>query len=154
MSSGANIGDGGPDGIGDDPTDMGVWELFQLGWLDAQGDQGPFYDVAYAGETVVAHAVHERPGDRQRRAGAVHGAAGQRGPLQLGAPKTGEYMFWSTQGDNLNTTMTKTGVAGSNLTAQVNYEIEADWDYAFLEASTDGGTTWAPVATNLSDTAR
>ena len=46
MSSGANIGDGGPDGIGDAPTDMGAWELFQLGWLDAQGDQGPFYDVA------------------------------------------------------------------------------------------------------------
>ena len=37
MSSGANIGDGGPDGIGDAPTDMGVWELFQLGWLERPG---------------------------------------------------------------------------------------------------------------------
>ena len=27
MSSGANIGDGGPDGIGDDPTDLSAWEL-------------------------------------------------------------------------------------------------------------------------------
>ncbi|MCY7289768.1 MAG: immune inhibitor A, partial [Cryobacterium sp.] len=30
MSSGANIGDGGPDGIGDAPTDLTAWELFQL----------------------------------------------------------------------------------------------------------------------------
>ena len=41
---------------------------------------------------------------------------------------------------------------GTNLTAEVRYDIEEDWDYAFLEASTDGGTTWVPVATNLSDT--
>ena len=50
MSSGSNIGDGGPDGIGDDPTDLGAFELFQLGWLQPQGKQGPFYDVAYAGK--------------------------------------------------------------------------------------------------------
>ena len=35
MSSGANIGDGGPDGIGDNPTDLGAWEKLQLGWLDS-----------------------------------------------------------------------------------------------------------------------
>ena len=42
MSSGANIGDGGPEGIGDDPTDLGAWEKLQLGWLD--------YDTAVAGK--------------------------------------------------------------------------------------------------------
>ena len=49
--------------------------------------------------------------------------------------------------------MTKTGITGTALTAKVNYEIEAEWDYAFLEASTDGGTTWTQVMTNLSDSA-
>ena len=42
MSSGSNIGDGSPDGIGDAPTDMGTWEKLQLGWLN--------YDVARAGQ--------------------------------------------------------------------------------------------------------
>ena len=28
---------------------------------------------------------------------------------------------------------------GSTLTAQVNYAIEDDWDYAYLVVSTDGG---------------
>ena len=50
MSSGANIGDGGRNGIGDAPTDLGAWELFQLGWLNPQGTKGPFYDVAQAGQ--------------------------------------------------------------------------------------------------------
>ncbi len=50
MSSGANIGDGGPDGIGDNPTDLGVWEKFQLGWLQPQGNNGPFDEVARAGQ--------------------------------------------------------------------------------------------------------
>ena len=49
MSSGANIGDGSPDGIGDAPTDMGAWERLQLGWLEAQGGQGPFYERGPAG---------------------------------------------------------------------------------------------------------
>ncbi len=39
MSSGANIGDGGPDGIGDNPTDMGAWERLILGWLEPQGHE-------------------------------------------------------------------------------------------------------------------
>ena len=29
---------------------MGAWEKFQLGWLGAQGGQGPFYEVAQAGK--------------------------------------------------------------------------------------------------------
>ena len=49
--------------------------------------------------------------------------------------------------------MTRTGITGTALTAKVNYQIEEEWDYAFLEASSDGGTTWTPVMTNLSDSA-
>ncbi len=152
MSSGANIGDGGPDGIGDNPTDLGAWELFQLGWLNKEGNQGPFYDVAFAGETsqhTLSKNVPATTGGKQALFTLLPDAER---PLNLGAPASGSQMFWSTQGDDLNTTMTKTGVSGTNLTAQVNYDIETDWDYAFLEASTDGGTTWSKVMTNLSDT--
>jgi immune inhibitor A len=34
----------------------------------------------------------------------------------------------------------------------VSYSIEDDWDYAYLKVSTDGGTTWTYVETNLSTT--
>ena len=40
---------------------------------------------------------------------------------------------------------------GGALTAKVRYDIEEDYDYAYLEASSDGGTTWEPVHTSESD---
>ncbi len=153
MSSGANIGDGG-DTIGDAPTDMGAWELFQLGWLDAQGDQGPFYEVVRPGEKSTVRLGKNVPATNKAKQAIIATLPDKEVPLELGAPAAdgGTKYFWSTQGDDLNTTMTKTGTTGTNLTASVNYDIEEDWDYAFLEASTDGGTTWTPVTTNLSDT--
>ncbi|NNM44644.1 immune inhibitor A domain-containing protein [Knoellia koreensis] len=148
MSSGANIGDGGPDGIGDDPTDMGVWELFQLGWLNAQGDKGPFYEVARAGEKSNHKLGPNVPATKSPQAVFVT-LPDKVIPLELGPPAEGDSFFWSTRGNDLNTSMTAS-VSGTALTAQVRYDIEQDWDYAFLEASTNG-TTWTPVMTNRSD---
>ncbi len=72
---------------------------------------------------------------------------------ELGPPAAGTKYFYSSAGDNLSTTMTKTGqITGTALTAKVRYEIEAEWDYAFLEASSNG-TTWTQISTNLSDEA-
>ena len=41
---------------------------------------------------------------------------------------------------------------GGALTAKVRYAIEEGYDYAFLQASSDGGTTWADVPTSESYT--
>ena len=68
--------------------------------------------------------------------------------LELGAPFAGEKMYWSTAGDEIETTMTHSAAAGT-LTAKVNYQIENNWDYAYLEASPDG-STWTAVNTNRS----
>jgi immune inhibitor A len=153
MSSGANIGDGGPDGIGDAPTDLSAWELLQLGWLEPQDGKGPFYDVAFAGRKSE-HKLGPNDAATKKAQGLFVVLPDVQTELRLVDPPTGDWAFWSTMGDDLNTTMTKTsGIAGTSLTANVWYEIEADWDYAFLEASTNGGSTWLPVATNLSDTA-
>jgi immune inhibitor A len=40
--------------------------------------------------------------------------------------------------------------AGSTLTAKVKYNIELDWDYAYLVYSTDGGATWTGLQTDRS----
>jgi immune inhibitor A len=144
MSSGANIGDGGPDGIGDNPTDLGAWEKFQLGWLD--------YDVAFAGEKS-SHRLGPAEGQtRNGKQGLFVVLPDKSVPLQLGDPCSGcgSKYFYSGAGNDLDVTMTKSGVSGSSLTAKVRYEIEEDWDYAFLEASPDG-STWTQVVTNLSD---
>ncbi len=76
MSSGSNIGDGGPDGIGDDPTDLGAYELFQLGWLQPQGKLGPVLRRRQRRRAFVAHARLQRPG-HEEGAGPLHRPARQ-----------------------------------------------------------------------------
>lgn len=149
MSSGANIGDGGPDGIGDSPTDLSAWELYQLGWLSAQGGSGPYYEVARAGVKSTHKLGPNVPATKSPQA-IFTVLPDKMVPLELGAPAEGDTYFYSGSGNDLNVTMTQTGITGTSLTAQVRYSIEADYDYAFLEASTDGGGTWAPVMTNQS----
>ncbi|NHA67745.1 immune inhibitor A domain-containing protein [Phycicoccus flavus] len=151
MSSGANIGDGGDDGIGDAPTDLSAWELLQLGWLSPQGDKGPFYETAYAGQKSTHKLGPNVPATKSPQAVFVV-LPDKEVPQEIGTPYEGETFFYSGSGNDLNTTMTHGGITGTALSAQVRYEIEAEWDYAFLEASSDG-TNFSPVMTNLSDSA-
>ncbi|MEP7333378.1 MAG: immune inhibitor A domain-containing protein [Terracoccus sp.] len=150
MSSGANIGDGSRKGIGDAPTDMGAFELFQLGWLQPQGKKGPFYDIAQSDERSVHKLGTNAPASKKSVQALFTVLPEKQVALDIGTPFAGEKMYWSTSGDEIETTMTHAATAGV-LSAKVSYDIEQDWDYAYLEASPDG-STWTPVATNLSTT--
>jgi len=154
MSSGSNIGDGGPNGIGDQPTDLGAWEKFQLGWLSAQGSKGPFYDVAQAGRKSVHKLGDNAQATKQSQALFVL-LPDKAKQTTIVAPKSGNWAYWSGMGDNFSNTMTKsfTLAAGATLTADLWYDTEPHFDYFFVEASTDGGTTWLPIGTNLSEPA-
>jgi immune inhibitor A len=149
MSSGSNIGDGG-ETTGDAPVDMGVWELLQLGWLDEQAGNGPFYDLVQPGERKEVRLGKNVPASTGGAQALITRLPDLTRDRVLGKPYAGQQMFWSGEGNNLRTTMTKTGVTGTSFTAKVDYVIETDWDYAYLEASTDGGTTWKIVPTNRS----
>jgi immune inhibitor A len=152
MSSGANIGDGGPDGIGDAPTDMGVWEKFQLGWLSPQGDKGPFYEVAQAGQKSNHKLGPNTPATKSPQAVFVL-LPDKKRIDDVGVPASGSQFFYSGQGNEFTHTMTRTtGITAGAFTAKVRYSIETDFDYAFLEASTNGGSTWTGVLTNRSST--
>ncbi len=101
MSSGANIGDGGPDGIGDAPTDLSAWELLQLGWL-AAGLRGPFYEVAAGRSRRTSSARTSR---RPRRPQAVFTVLPDKQvPLDLGDPADGETFFWTAAPATTSTT--------------------------------------------------
>ena len=156
MSSGANIGDGGRFGIGDAPNDLGAWEKFQLGWLGCDTCAGgKFYDtVEFGGRKKVSLG----PNDAASKLGLQAAFAllpNKRLDTVITAPKTGSFLYWSTRGDEIHTNMSKayTVPAGATLTADVWYDIEEHFDFAFLEQSTNGGTTWTPVLTNLSSPA-
>ena len=62
--------------------------------------------------------------------------------------------WWTNRGDDISSTLTRSftvpapAADGSDpmLTFDRWYSIEEDWDYLYLEASTDGGATWDVLA--------
>ena len=142
MSSGSWLSQNNED-IGSEPNHMGVWEKFQLGWLD--------YEVAFAGDKSE-HKLGPAELATKQAQGLFVVLPPKAVTEQIADPYEGEYFYYSGAGNDLNNWMTNafTLAAGSSLTAKVNVQIEIDWDYAYLVASTDGGATWDNVETNLS----
>jgi immune inhibitor A len=152
MSSGANIGDGGPNGIGDQPTDLGAWEKFQLGWLGCGAcPGGRFYEVAFAGQRSEHKLGPANTATKQAQALFVV-LPDKHVTVDLGAPFAGSKYYYSGQGDDLDHRMYRsfTLPAGASLSAKVRYDIELDWDYAYAVVSTDGGATWTNLDTSVS----
>lgn len=145
MSSGSWLGHG--DGtIGTTPNHMGATEKLFLGWLDhetvdvgedATVDLGPSFHATTLGTQAVV--VNLPPGVEK---------------VEVADPYDGKYLYSGT-GNNLSTSVASplfTVPTDADLTAKVRYEIEADYDYAYVEISTDGGSTWTALQTNRSAT--
>ncbi len=142
MSSGSWMGDGTED-IGSKPNHMGVWEKFQLGWLN--------YEVASAGQKSE-HKLGPSMTNTKQAQGLFVVLPKKEVTTVIGTPFAGEMYYWSTAGDDLDNFMYKTFdlAAGATLTAKVKYDIENLWDFAYLVYSTDGGATWQSIETNQS----
>ena len=54
--------------------------------------------------------------------------------------------WWSNRGDSISSTLTRqvdlSAVQSASLSFRIWYELEEGWDYGYVEASSDGGTTW------------
>ena len=71
-------------------------------------------------------------------------------------PPTGGHCWWGNYGDTISTTLTRefdlSGVQRATLSYTAWYSIEEDWDYAYVQVSTDGGSTWDILRGGLSST--
>ncbi len=72
-------------------------------------------------------------------------------------PTSGDSCWWGNAGDAIDTTLTRRvdlrGLqSGSTATLKFSawFDIEEQWDYAYVMASTDDGSTWEPVKTGYS----
>ncbi len=58
-------------------------------------------------------------------------------------------MWWSNRGDDSVETLTRefdlSGLTQATLRFSAWHELEKDWDYGFVTASTDGGMTWKTI---------
>jgi hypothetical protein len=72
-------------------------------------------------------------------------------------PHSGRTFWWSDKGDGMDSTLTKTvdlrSATNPKLSFWTWYEIEADYDYAYVEVSADGGARWTPLKTEFSSSA-
>ncbi|MCK0116954.1 immune inhibitor A [Isoptericola sp. S6320L] len=142
MSSGSWLGHG--DGtIGTTPNHMGAHEKMFLGWLD--------YTSVDAGESATVDLGLSFHATKKSQAVVVNLPEGEE-KIDVLPPFDGKYLYSGTGDDRTASAASPsfTVPADGQLTAKVNYQIEADWDYAYAEISTDGGATFTPLATNLS----
>ncbi len=149
MSSGSNIGDGAPDGIGDAPTNMSAWDKFQLGWLtydEAVYGQKSNHKLAPIGATVknAKQAVVMKLPIEQNRT-----------DTQFGAPTSGTNAYYSGAGPSLDRKMLSpsfTVPAGTTtLSMKAWYAIETCWDYAYVQVVDGANVT--NLVTSESDAA-
>ncbi|WP_226645712.1 immune inhibitor A domain-containing protein [Mesobacillus subterraneus] len=67
----------------------------------------------------------------------------------INTPAVGSYQYWGGQQDEIDTNMVTsvdlTGKSSATLTFDAWYDIEEQWDFAFVQISTDNGATWKSI---------
>ena len=137
----------GDQGIGTRPGDLGVWDKLQLGWLD--------YEVVVAGQQrTIAIGPHEYNSAKPQGVAVV--LPDKTVTTTLATPPEGSKQWWSGQGNNYTSSMSRGGLAvpaaGGTLSMQLAYNIEEDFDYAFLEVESPAGSgNWQALPTSSVD---
>ncbi|ADU49418.1 immune inhibitor A domain-containing protein [Intrasporangium calvum] len=120
------------------PTHMGLWDKWVLGWADP---------------------IQMNPGDDAKSVVVGQNSRPLKGTadgvkinlptkvVTLATPHSGDNMWWSNNDqDWARNTLTRTVDVPDATDAKFwmwnDYVIEEDWDYGFVEVSTDGGSTW------------
>jgi immune inhibitor A len=124
--------------IGSRAGDLSAWDKLQLGWLD--------YETTVAGQNrTLVLGPHEYNSNKPQAVVTV--LPKKVVDFDYGEPFAGSRFWWSTKGDNLNTSMSRTvdltGAGTAALDLAGRYEIEDGFDFLYVQASTDGGQTWA-----------
>jgi len=140
MSSGSYGNTGIADeGIGSKPIPLSAYEKIFLGWSN--------YALVNYGQKASIKLGPANANTKQAQQLVVL-LPDKQVDTFVGDPYSGSFQYFSGSGDNLDHSMTRsvTLPAGApSLSAMVKYDIELDWDYAYLTVN------GAPVATNLSN---
>ncbi len=126
--------------LGTRPGDLGAWEKLQLGWLDYE---------ALSTHQKKTIELGPQEYNTKKAQGAVVVLPKKEVTTDNGAPASGSKQFFSGSGDDLANSQTTdvdlTGKTGGSMTAKVRYSIEEGYDYAYIQASTDGGANWTAL---------
>ncbi|WP_309136327.1 immune inhibitor A domain-containing protein [Nocardioides campestrisoli] len=133
----------GDQGIGTRAADLGVWDKLQLGWLD--------YETVVAGQNrTIDLGPHEYNSNKAQGVAVV--LPDKQTVTQLPISPQGTKQWWSGQGDNFESSMSRADLAvpagGATLTFKTQFNIEEDYDYAYFEVESPAGSgTWTQLPT-------
>jgi immune inhibitor A len=123
------------------PTHMGLWDKWVLGWAD------PVILTPGTTERDIQIGQTSRT-PRGTRDGVKVNLPNK--TITLATPHSGANM-WYTGADQdwadikLERSVDVPAAGDARFWMWNNYVIEADWDFGFVEVSTDGGTTWSEL---------
>jgi immune inhibitor A len=139
-------------GLGTDPSPMNAWDKTALGFITPKT-----VAVGQTASMTLPPAAKAKAGDAAVK---IVLPPEYRETVLSGADDAHNPEFWSGMGDDLSNPWVVTDPAagkplevavpagGGALTFDSWYEIEDDYDYGFVQVSTDGGVTWDAVAGN------
>ncbi len=119
------------------PTHMGIWDKWVLGWVD------PLEINPGDGTKTIKVGQASRPANGTEDGVKINLPDKVK---TLATPHSGAEMWYSNADqDWADVTLSRTidnVPAGATFSMWNNYVIEEDWDFGFIEVSTDGGSTW------------
>ncbi len=123
------------------PTHMGAWDKFVLGWIDPKT-----FDYGDKGRSVQL-------GQQSNPPRGTEDAIRVNLPTKVitfAEPHSGADSWWTNNDQDwadvrLRRTVEVPDGTDVKFRFWSNYVIEADWDYDFVEVSTDGGSTWTQL---------
>jgi immune inhibitor A len=143
MSSGSYLGDGGED-VGSRPGDMSAWDKLQLGWL--------IHDIAELGK-FSTHKLGPAEFSTKKAQAVVIPLPDDQNftfeyDVRVDAAANGK-VWYSGSANEYEASMTRSidvPATNATLTMRLAYNIETNWDYAFVSVSNNGGTSWTNLA--------
>ena len=126
------------EGIGSKPVPMSAYEKIYLGWSN--------YALVDYGQSASLKLGPANANTKQAQQLVVL-LPDKKVDFPVGDPYAGSFFYFSGSGNNLDNRMTRSVTlpgGAVSLNAKVKYDIELDWDYAYLTVNGN------PVATNLS----
>jgi immune inhibitor A len=121
------------------PTHMGLWDKYVLGWAEPKeinpGDRAGDYLVSQNSRPIIG----TQDGLKINLPDKV---------VTMATPHSGENMWYSGADQDWADVRLSRSLdvpADAKLWMYNDYVIEEDWDYGFVEVSTDGGSTWSEL---------
>ncbi|GAA2038378.1 immune inhibitor A [Terrabacter terrae] len=150
LMSGGSWLNHGTDSIGTTPGYMGPWEKLQLGWLDHTV-------VPYGKDTTVKLSQADLATKSDSVQALVVPLPERTVTTKRNTPHSGKAEWWSGFGNNLSSTLSRsvdlTGATTSaSISAFVQGNLEAEYDYLYGEVSTDNGANWSQVGDPIDGT--